>query len=157
MNYFREHFPGHQALVCTHPDGHNQSGNIHDHIVINSLRIEDVPFLPYMDRSCDTHAGMKHRCTAAALRYFRSEVMEMCHRENLYQIDLLNGTRNRITEREYHAKRRMPLILPKEKIDEWIQPDIQPESLLPYALTDMIFEKCTVEEPKTDYSKIFSH
>ena len=52
---------------------------------------------------------------------------------------------------------RMPLILPKEKIDEWIQPDIQPESLLPYALTDMIFEKCTVEEPKTDYSKIFSH
>ena len=35
---------------------------------------------------------------------------------------------------------RMPLIMPKEKIDEWIQPDIQPESLLPYALTDMIFE-----------------
>ena len=22
------HFPGHQALVCTHPDGHNHSGNI---------------------------------------------------------------------------------------------------------------------------------
>ena len=107
MNYCREHFPGHQALVCTHPDGHNHSGNIHVHIVINSLRIEDVPFLPYMDRPCDTHAGMKHRCTAAALRYFRSEVMEMCHRENLYQIDLLNGSKNRITEREYHAKRRM--------------------------------------------------
>ena len=32
-----EHFPGHQALVCTHPDGHNHSGNIHVHIVINSL------------------------------------------------------------------------------------------------------------------------
>ena len=43
-------FPGHQALVCTHPDGHNHSGNIHVHIVINSLRIEEVPFLPYMDR-----------------------------------------------------------------------------------------------------------
>ena len=107
MNYCREHFPGHQALVCTHPDGHNHSGNIHVHIVINSLRIEDVPFLPYMDRPCDTHAGMKHRCTASALRYFRSEVMEMCHRENLYQIDLLNGSKNRITEREYHAKRRV--------------------------------------------------
>ena len=40
-----EHFPGHQALVCTHPDGHNHSGNIHVHIVINSLRIEEVPFL----------------------------------------------------------------------------------------------------------------
>ena len=51
-----EHFPGHQALVCTHPDGHNHSGNIHVHIVINSLRIEEVPFLPYMDRPADTKA-----------------------------------------------------------------------------------------------------
>ena len=33
-----EHFPGHQAIVCTHPDGHNHSGNIHVHIVINSLQ-----------------------------------------------------------------------------------------------------------------------
>ena len=64
-----EHFPGHQALVCTHPDGHNHSGNIHVHIVINSLRIEEVPFLPYMDRPADTKAGCKHRCTDAALRY----------------------------------------------------------------------------------------
>ncbi|MCQ2511115.1 MAG: relaxase/mobilization nuclease domain-containing protein [Lachnospiraceae bacterium] len=105
-DFCREHFPGHQALVCTHPDGHNHSGNIHVHIVINSLRIEDVPFLPYMDRPCDTQAGMKHRCTASALRYLRSEVMEMCQRENLHQIDLLNGSKNRITEREYHARRR---------------------------------------------------
>ena len=42
--FCKEHFPGHQALVCTHPDGHNHSGNIHVHIVINSLRIEEVPF-----------------------------------------------------------------------------------------------------------------
>lgn len=27
--FCKEHFPGHQALVCTHPDGHNHSGNIH--------------------------------------------------------------------------------------------------------------------------------
>ena len=77
--FCKEHFPGHQALVCTHPDGHNHSGNIHVHIVINSLRIEEVPFLPYMDRPADTKAGCKHRCTDAALRYFKSEVMEMCH------------------------------------------------------------------------------
>ena len=91
--FCKEHFPGHQALVCTHPDGHNHSGNIHVHIVINSLRIEEVPFLPYMDRPADTKAGCKHRCTDAALRYFKSEVMEMCHREGLYQIDLLNAAR----------------------------------------------------------------
>ena len=30
----------------------------------------------------------------------------MCHREGLYQIDLLNGSRNRITNREYHAALR---------------------------------------------------
>ena len=37
--FCRKQFPGHQAIVCTHPDGHNHSGNIHVHIVINSLRI----------------------------------------------------------------------------------------------------------------------
>ena len=109
-----EPFPGHQALVCTHPDGHNHSGNIHVHIVINSLRIEEVPFLPYMDRPADTKAGCKHRCTDAALRYFKSEVMEMCHREGLYQIDLLNGSKNRITEREYWAQKKGQAALDKQ-------------------------------------------
>ena len=109
-----EHFPGHQALVCTHPDGHNHSGNIHVHIVINSLRIEEVPFLPYMDRPADTKAGCKHRCTDAALRYFKSEVMEMCHREGLYQIDLLNGSKNRVTDREYWAQKKGQAALNKQ-------------------------------------------
>ena len=109
-----EHFPGHQAIVCTHPDGHNHSGNIHVHIVINSLRIEEVPLLPYMDRPADTRAGCKHRCTNAAMEYFKSEVMEMCHREGLYQIDLLNGSKERITEREYWAAKKGQLALDKE-------------------------------------------
>jgi len=109
-----EHFPGHQALVCTHPDGHNHSGNIHVHIVINSLRIEEVPFLPYMDSPADTKAGCKHRCTDAALRYFKSEVMEMCHREGLYQIDLLNGSKNRVTDREYWAQKKGQAALDKQ-------------------------------------------
>ena len=112
--FCRKQFPGHQALVCTHPDGHNHSGNIHVHIVINSLRIEAVPLLPYMDRLADTKAGCKHRCTDAAMEYFKSEVMEMCHRENLYQIDLLHGSKNRITEREYWAQKKGQLALDKE-------------------------------------------
>ena len=29
--FCRKQFPGHQAIVCTHPDGHNHSGNIHVH------------------------------------------------------------------------------------------------------------------------------
>ena len=112
--FCKEHFPGHQALICTHPDGHNHSGNIHVHIVINSLRIEEVPFLPYMDRPADTKAGCKHRCTDAALRYFKSEVMEMCHREGLYQIDLLNGSKNRVTDREYWAQKKGQAALDKQ-------------------------------------------
>uniref|UniRef100_N2A2J2 MobA/VirD2-like nuclease domain-containing protein n=1 Tax=Eubacterium plexicaudatum ASF492 TaxID=1235802 RepID=N2A2J2_9FIRM len=116
--FCKEHFPGHQALVCTHPDGHNHSGNIHVHIVINSLRIEEVPLLPYMERPADTREGCKHRCTDAAMEYFKAEVMEMCHRENLYQIDLLNGSKNRITEREYWAKRKGQAALDKENASQ---------------------------------------
>ena len=112
--FCKEHFPGHQALVCTHPDGHNHSGNIHVHIVINSLRIYEVPLLPYMDRPADTREGCKHRCTNAAMEYFKSEVMEMCHREGLYQIDLLSGSKERITEREYWAAKKGQLALDKE-------------------------------------------
>ena len=112
--FCKEHFPGHQALICTHPDGHNHSGNIHVHIVINSLRIYEVPLLPYMDRPADTREGCKHRCTNAAMEYFKSEVMEMCHREGLYQIDLLNGSKNRITDREYWAQKKGQAALDKQ-------------------------------------------
>ena len=109
-----DHFPGHQALICTHPDGHNHTENIHVHIVINSLRIADVPMLPHMDRPADRKAGMKHRCTDAAMEYFKAEVMEMCHREELYQIDLLHGSKERITDREYWAQKKGQLALDKE-------------------------------------------
>ena len=112
--FCKAHFPGHQALICTHPDGHNHSGNIHVHIVINSLRIYEVPLLPYMDRPADTREGCKHRCTNAAMEYFKSEVMEMCHREGLYQIDLLNGRKNRVTDREYWAQKKGQAALDKQ-------------------------------------------
>jgi putative SOS response-associated peptidase YedK len=36
---------------------------------------------------------------------------------------------------------RMPLILPGEKIEEWIHPDSKPEEIISYALTDMVAEK----------------
>lgn len=106
IEFCRKHFPGHPAIVATHPDGHNASGNIHVHIVINSLRIREVERLPFMEKPCDWQAGRKHRCTAAMLRYLRSEVMEMCTGAGLYQIDLLNGSQEKITEREYWAQQR---------------------------------------------------
>ncbi len=36
---------------------------------------------------------------------------------------------------------RMPLIMPDKLVNEWIRPGIRPEELLPYALTEMVFEK----------------
>ena len=56
LKYARKNFPGHQALVCTHTDGNNKSGNIHVHIVINSLRKHDVVRQDFMERPCDSHA-----------------------------------------------------------------------------------------------------
>ena len=36
---------------------------------------------------------------------------------------------------------RMPLIFPKERIDEWIDPRSNPEELLRFEMTDMVVEK----------------
>lgn len=35
------------------------------------------------------------------------------------------------------------VIMPEEKINEWISPNSKPEDILQYALTDMIMEKAT--------------
>ena len=106
LQFCKENFPGHPAIVCAHPDGHNGAGNIHVHIVIGSLRIREVERQPHMEKPCDWQEGCKHRCTAAMLRHLRAEVMELCQNAGLYQIDLLKGSSDRITEREYWAQRR---------------------------------------------------
>jgi len=33
LEYAKANFPGHQALVCTHTDGNNGTGNIHTHMI----------------------------------------------------------------------------------------------------------------------------
>lgn len=73
-------FPGYQALVVTHTDGHNESGNIHTHIVINSVRKYSADREPYMSRPHDHEAGYKNRSTDKFMTYFKNEVMDMCHR-----------------------------------------------------------------------------
>ena len=76
LQFCKENFPGHPAIVCAHPDGHNGAGNIHVHIVIGSVRIRTILRQPYMEKPCDWQEGMKHRCTAAMLRHLRVETME---------------------------------------------------------------------------------
>ena len=40
------------------------------------------------------------------MRHLRVEVMELCESAGLYQIDLLNGSKERVSEAEYWARRR---------------------------------------------------
>ena len=113
MRFARKHFPGHQILVCTHTDGHNESGNIHVHIIFNSVRKLDVEKEPYMEREIDCRAGYKHHLTKGYLEYLQAEVMEMCERQGLHQVDLLSPAKSRITDKEYRAHQRG-----QKKLDE---------------------------------------
>ena len=114
LNFCKENFPGHPAIVCTHPDGHNHSGNIHVHIVFGSVRTREVERKPYMQKPRDWREGMKHSSTAQTMRHLRVEVMELCEGAGLYQIDLLNGSKERVSEAEYWARRRGQLKLDRE-------------------------------------------
>ena len=106
LKFCEENFPGHPAIVCTHPDGHNHSGNIHVHIVIGSIRTREVERKSYMQKPRDWREGMKHSSTVQTMRHLRVEVMELCEGAGLYQIDLLNGSKERVSEAEYWARRR---------------------------------------------------
>ena len=114
LKFCEESFPGHPAIVCTHPDGHNHSGNIHVHIVIGSVRTREVERKPYMQKPRDWCEGMKHSSTAQTMRHLRVEVMELCESAGLYQIDLLNGSKERVSEAEYWARRRGQIKLDRE-------------------------------------------
>ena len=113
LTFAKKNFPGHQALVCTHTDGHNESGNIHVHIVINSLRKYDVPQELYMEFDCESKAGYKHHLSTAYLAHLKQDVMDMCQKEGLHQVDLLSPAERKITEKEYWAQRRG-----QEKLDK---------------------------------------
>ena len=113
LTFAKKNFPGHQALICTHTDGHNESGNIHVHIVINSIRKYDVPEEPFMEYACESKAGYKHHLSIAYLAHLKQEVMDMCQKEGLHQVDLLTPAERKITEKEYWAQRRG-----QEKLDK---------------------------------------
>ena len=113
LTFAKKNFPGHQALICTHTDGHNESGNIHVHIVINSIRKYDVPEEPFMEYACESKAGYKHHLSTAYLNHLKQEVMDMCQKEGLHQVDLLTPAERKITEKEYWTQRRG-----QEKLDK---------------------------------------
>ena len=155
MRFARKHFPGHQILVCTHTDGHNESGNIHVHIIFNSVRKLDVEKEPYMEREIDCRAGYKHHLTKGYLEYLQAEVMEMCERQGLHQVDLLFPAKSRITDKEYRAHQRG-----QKKLDELnkqiVAAKMKPavtvfqtqKQFLRDAILDIISKAATVDEFK---------
>lgn len=142
MDFARKNFPGHQAIVCAHDNGENRSGNIHVHIVINSLRKRDVDRQSFMERKSDSRAGFKHHLTDKYLTYLKRDLMETCKKEKLHQVDLLSPAKRKVTDREYWADTR-------GKIKDG--PDFKTrKDMLRSAIEDAA-SKCTSEK---DFSKI---
>ena len=106
LAFAKKNFPGHQVLVCTHTDGSNHSGNIHVHIVLNSLRMLDVEDPRFAERTCDTKAGYKHHVSRIFFKNLLQDVMDLCQREGLHQVDLLTPAEQKVSDREYRAVQR---------------------------------------------------
>lgn len=156
MSFAKKHFPGHQILVCTHSDGHNESGNIHVHIIFNSVRKLDVEREPYMERNIDCRAGYKHHLTNGYLEYLQAEVMKMCEQHGLHQVDLLSPAKSKITDKEYRAQ-----LHGQKKLDELnkqiVAAKMKPRTTvfqtqkqyLRDAISDISDQAATLEEFKT--------
>ena len=106
LAFAKKNFPGHQVLVCTHTDGFNHSGNIHVHMVLNSLRMLNVEEPRFAERTCDTKAGYKHHVSRNYFKILLQDVMDLCHREGLHQVDLLAPAKQKVSDREYRAAQR---------------------------------------------------
>ena len=80
-----------------------------------------------MNQPGDHKAGRKHRSTKKFLEHFKKEVMEMCEREGLHQIDLLSPASEKVTEAEFWTRTRG-----QKKIEQMNQA-IKKEGLTPTA------------------------
>lgn len=157
LTFAKKNFPGHQALVCTHTDGHNESGNIHVHIVINSLRKYDVPQEPYMEFDCESKAGYKHHLSTAYLAHLKQDVMDMCQKEGLHQVDLLSPAERKITEKEYWAQRRGQEKLDKlnqKMLEDGITPKETRYQTEKQFLRDAIDDAASTSKSPEEFSKI---
>ena len=118
MEWAKRCLPGFQILVCTHMDGSNESGNIHTHIMMNSVRKYDTQLDDFGERAIDHLAGYKLNLTKNHLQFMKQELMDLCGREGLYQIDLLSPAKDRITDKEYRAQKNGQDHLDKQHVKD---------------------------------------
>ena len=116
--FCKEHFPGHQALVCTHPDGHNHSGNIHVHI-------------PYTAQMIATLTRQQVGTVERALGIFQQlGLVEQLHGGLLYMtdIELMIGQSSTEAERK-RAARLANKALPPPRTNGGHLSDIRPPEI----------------------------
>lgn len=87
--YVEKFMLGHQAILAVHPDGHNGTGNIHVHIVINSVRKYEGKKERWQDKSCEYRQGCKHKSTGKFMHAAKRWVMRECMLKGYNQVDLL--------------------------------------------------------------------
>ena len=87
--WLAEFAPGHQAVVAVHPDGHNNSRNMHIHMVINSVRKFPGRKSIWHDKPCEWKQCCKHKSTGKMMYHAKKWVMDKCIRLGLGQGDLL--------------------------------------------------------------------
>ena len=142
-------FPGHQIIVCTHPDGHNNAGNIHCHIVLNSVRKFTVDRREFMHLKSDNLAGYKHHSTKRFLQALKQEVMDVCQREKLYQIDLISPAKVKVTDKEYWAQKKGQLQIESSNPANKTRPTVRFETNKNYLrsiITSIMIDSHSLEE-----------
>lgn len=87
--YVEKFLPGHQAILAVHPDGHNGTGNVHVHIVINSVRKYEGKKECWQDKPCEYRQGCKHKSTGKFMHAAKHWVMCECMLKGYNQVDLL--------------------------------------------------------------------
>lgn len=87
--YVEKFLPGHQAILAVHPDGHNGTGNVHVHIVINSVRKFEGKKERWQDKPCEYRQGCKHKSTGKFIHAAKRWVMRECMLKGYNQVNLL--------------------------------------------------------------------
>lgn len=103
VKYAKKVFIGYNVLISAH-DGK------HAHLLVHSTRECNVKPQKYMTRNSakkvnkyEYLAGGKLSLTYSFIRFLKTELMQLCKRHNLYQIDLLAPAPKRTTNGEYAA------------------------------------------------------
>lgn len=87
--YAENFLPGHQAVIAVHPDGHNGTGNVHVHVVINSVRKYEGVKARWQDKACEYRQGCKHKSTGKFMHAAKRWVMQECIQRGYNQVNLL--------------------------------------------------------------------